>query len=651
MMFGPGDAGKSTVVRSTRIAFSSKNFDEFIRTEASEVKRLVKKNIVESVLVLHEQAKKLYPKEYYNLIEQMGEHKFTKRPLMNLILKGALDVNISPMKADIILSFWNSDLIQKVWNEHRSEFYIHDNTAEFISRCKEIIGDDYKPTQGDFLKYRQETHELEEFTLEMLTGKKKEKKKIKILDCGGQTNHQEVYKSKQVFRDYANQSTVLFVVIPVGDLETEERTGCVTQGFQILCSLLKTSNQAVVVDDEKSCFGFKWTSRNNTSFINLNRQAIVVFLNKKDVLDKAIEKSGHEKLVNNWFKAAIANLDSSDQPQEEVSMLRKAICESKDANPLNAALFFFNIVQRLAKTRERMSIAAGGQFESAAAVVASHSTATDTNDCYIMKWIMETSLEAFTCSMVDDLGFYYGEKKEDGVSHYDSKSVELVLEIYEGLKKSVCDTEERARLFDIIKEEIHKNYLTPVKVDVKAVYEEAAAYAAAYAATYGPTHETTKQAADGATITQAHGEAFKAAFNPSRSRKSQKVNEAMRRLNGGDKIDKDISWLAGVVDNWLQKPRTSSLCSCLETFEPPTEEEFYLLYTRRFPDVLRRRYSNKPLNPDELRRRCLNKPLNISAASSDETLPPGDSGSGKGSTQPDEGPSNFSVFNPMSIKI
>jgi len=621
MMFGPGAAGKSTVVKSTRIAFSDKSFDEFIREDASEVTRLIKKNIVESVLVLHEQAKKLYPIEYENLIKQMGLHKATKRPLINLILKDALDINFSSTKADLILSFWKSDIIQKVWNDHRSEFYIHDNTSEFISKCDKVIRDDYKPTKADFLKYRQETHDLEEFTLEMLTVNKrkkkikilemltgnKRKKKIKILDCGGQTNHQEVYKSKQVFRDYADNSELLFVVIPVGDLESEERTGCVTQGFQILCSLLKTANEDVRVDDDFICFGRKWwTDRNVRRTINLSRQAVVVFLNKKDLLDEAIKRTGEENLVNNWYKAATANLDSSNRPPEEVSFLRDAISKSRNANPSDVAKFFFDIAQHLAESRrEAISITEAGRVESAAAVVAFHSTATDTNDSSLMKWIIEkASGLVLALSLLEDLGVSM-DVSGDPATLYgsDSQSVELVLEIYETLKTKEQSPEERIDLLDSISSNVVKNYLLPLKMDLNKVYK--------------------------LTFTGGQKNAIQ------KSEVSRKFEEAVRPLTAGNSDD---------VKRWLA-----------EVAECPSNDEFLVLYMSRFPGELRRRY--RKLLPERAGTGALVKASTASIASTATTTTTAttkgtpsagsDSESGEES-QADE--RNFSVINPMTIQ-
>jgi len=606
MMFGPGAAGKSTVVKSTRIAFSAKSFDEFIREDASEVTRLIKKNIVESVLVLHEQAKKLYPIEYENLIKQMGLHKATKRPLINLILKDALDINFSSTKADLILSFWKSDIIQKVWNDHRSEFYIHDNTSEFISKCDKVIRDDYKPTKADFLKYRQETHDLEEFTLEMLTGNKR-KKKIKILDCGGQTNHQEVYKSKQVFRDYADNSELLFVVIPVGDLESEERTGCVTQGFQILCSLLKTANEDVRVDDDFICFGRKWwTDRNVRRTINLSRQAVVVFLNKKDLLDEAIKRTGEENLVNNWYKAATANLDSSNRPPEEVSFLRDAISKSRNANPSDVAKFFFDIAQHLAESRrEAISITEAGRVESAAAVVAFHSTATDTNDSSLMKWIIEkASGLVLALSRLEDLGVSM-DVSGDPATRYgsDSQSVELVLEIYETLKTKEQSPEERIDLLYSISSNVVKNYLLPLKMDLNKVYK--------------------------LTFTGGQKNAIQ------KSEVSRKFEEAVRPLTAGNSDD---------VKRWLA-----------EVAECPSNDEFLVLYMSRFPGELRRRY--RKLLPERAGTGALVKASTASIASTATTTTTAttkgtpsagsDSESGEES-QADE--RNFSVINPMTIQ-
>ena len=401
MMFGPGLAGKSTVVKAVRIIYSGKPFEEFIADQRDLVAKLIRKNIVESVNVLCEQAEKLFPAEFAALIKDLQ---------LNLISRKALSVDFTSKQAKIIQALWNSELGQKVWSQ-REEYEIHDNTIKYLPKCDVVSKDDYSPTQEDYLLAREETKLLTRCTVE-LPKKDGKESLLEIMDCGGQTNHQEIYKGNPLFKEFSQEACLLFLVIPVGDLLDERRTACVTKGLRILQSLLSTN------------------AKDRNKEADFKRKVVVVFLNKMDKLNAAVDKMGASPLLEYWHNAALNNLGS-----KEADLINAINSSRRDVGGVED--YFNKVVNFIIKQHRPTS--------NDAATLIKSTTATKTQDSSVFQNIIDRSIDLALFTIIQDVGAVDEEMNMAAQTGLSSGDIEL-----ENLRNKLKpNLEECYKRFDI----------------------------------------------------------------------------------------------------------------------------------------------------------------------------------------------------------
>jgi len=421
LMFGPGQAGKSTIVKSLRFILSGKSsFKEFLedRGEKERVRMQMRINIVEAVHCLCVQAQKHLTLEEFEAQRQDLS--------LDLIMGDSLKAQFSTKQARVIKAFWESHLGKRIWQLRNEKNYeIHDNANEFIPKCDLICRNDYEPTLDDFLLYRQETKFLEEFKLEM-SETSENRRFLQIMDCGGQANHQQMYQSEKSFRDFSQEASLLFLVIPIGDLGKESEKKCITDGFLILDSLLsadlfvhKTGKDGKPKIDEDG----KPKIAESVSF---QQKVIVVFLNKKDKLRELVEHTGAQRLLDNWRADAVKNLNSkmddvkTAKEADSIKVLLQAIKENDQnvSTADDAEQFFKNLVERVCK------ISSKGKRK--AAVRSNLTSAIEPDEAYLIKFIAEQSFELSIGSALQDSGFYAEDLDIADEAKLDFKGVESV---------------------------------------------------------------------------------------------------------------------------------------------------------------------------------------------------------------------------------
>lgn len=286
MMFGPGNAGKTTLVKALRLALCKPPV--FGDDELTHFHNVAIANVIESAAILAKHAEKLYPEEYNELKKHLSDLDSIKQ-------EGSVITN---KRATTIEAFWKSELCRKVW-DRRLEFDVHlnDNTKHFLPMASKVRDENYTLTNLDILMVREETKLLSQYKLKTSQSKLKT---ISILDRGGQENHQKEYelKDSKLFRKYADDAQFLFVVIPIGDLFEEEKNGSIVKGLRILNSLLEISAKT---NDGVWC---PWSQ--GKEYVNFKNKGILVILNKQDKLPSG---QGVETHLSNWVQAAKSRSD------------------------------------------------------------------------------------------------------------------------------------------------------------------------------------------------------------------------------------------------------------------------------------------------------------------------------------------------------
>jgi GTPase SAR1 family protein len=329
MMFGPGNAGKTTLVKALRLGLCTA--PAFSPEELTHFRNVAIANIIESTTILLGQANIMDPivhmdPMYIELKESLNKE--------TLDLKEIIEDNweiITQRQAYIIETFWKSKFCANLWKRKR-EFNVHmnDNTSHFLPRASMICDRTKMLSNADILMVREETKLLSQYELKTSSSFLGT---ISILDQGGQENHQEEYERKdsKLFQKYVDGSDFLFVVIPIGDLLEEEKSGSIVKGLRLLNSLLETSSK-VNKPSLSLC-------PSEVLYATFKTTGIVVILNKVDKLTVVTDGD-----LSDWLRVA--------KSRKDCDPWLKGVLESHENEKElkgGAATFFFNVVESVQK--------------------------------------------------------------------------------------------------------------------------------------------------------------------------------------------------------------------------------------------------------------------------------------------------------------
>ncbi|KAG7100073.1 guanine nucleotide-binding protein subunit alpha [Marasmius oreades] len=170
LLLGPGDSGKSTIVKQMRIIHK----DGFSDSELAMYAPIVYRNLLDSAQAIIVMMRKL----------TLDCETSSNRALADKIADYELDKSNSPVLsseiAEAIHYFWQDPVVAKIMDEHGSEFYLMDSAFYFFSEVLRIGSPQYIPNETDVLRARQRTTTISEtrFTMGQLS--------IHMFDVGGQ---------------------------------------------------------------------------------------------------------------------------------------------------------------------------------------------------------------------------------------------------------------------------------------------------------------------------------------------------------------------------------------------------------------------------------------------------------------------------------
>ena len=360
MMFGPGNAGKTTVIKAIRKGFGvdvTKEEDN----DPKKIKGAMKKNIVESTIILIEQAKVLFPDDYAKAVDLHVLEQATMKWKKDIIT-----ATITSSDAKAIETFWCSPLGENVWNARDSfDTPIHDNTKKFLPKVSAIVRSDYVPNLMDILLVRQETINRDIRPASLPSTQEEscccftvdQRRILEIQDCGGQVRHQRAYRSDDDFIKFSRESDLLFCVVPIGDLAEERINECITYGLRIINDILKTVPDLDLIVSASTKQGVVPVQVNSLELkngVDFRKKPILIFLNKLDKLEERVNKSSKEKILEDWLIAAKQNAkkygeSSGDDVRwlDELLEFAQKLLEKPSLDKFDACGFFKAIIDQI----------------------------------------------------------------------------------------------------------------------------------------------------------------------------------------------------------------------------------------------------------------------------------------------------------------
>lgn len=244
LLLGAGESGKSTFVRQMRIIHGSGYSEKDKRSFVQEIHKNV--FVAMECLVIAMEKLKI---PYSNSVNVEKASQFVN-------YNYSTDAVLNKQIAAIIKDFWNDEGVKECYNR-RSEFHLNDSAKYYLDEIERIASPGYLPTEQDILRARIPTTGITEYTFTM------EKVVFRIVDVGGQRSERRKW-----IHCFENVTSIIFLVAINEYDQMLYETNCDNRLKESL-ALFKT------------IITLKW----------FERSAVVIFLNKKDLLEEKISIS------------------------------------------------------------------------------------------------------------------------------------------------------------------------------------------------------------------------------------------------------------------------------------------------------------------------------------------------------------------------
>jgi len=243
LLLGSGSSGKSTFAKQMKLLF----MEGFSDKEAAVFADVICLNILKNMKALVLGADRM---GYVLSAENMPAADDLRNSTIQLS-----DVELTKDRSNAIQGLWKDEAIRKTL-ERVSEIQFDDSAVYFFNNLERIASDKYRPTNEDILNLRARTIGIVETNFVF------KKMNFLLVDVGGQKNER-----KKWIHSFQDVTAILFV-LGTSDydllLEEDMTTNRMTDALKLFNDVVNN----------------KWFARTN----------IVLFLNKKDLFAKKIEK-------------------------------------------------------------------------------------------------------------------------------------------------------------------------------------------------------------------------------------------------------------------------------------------------------------------------------------------------------------------------
>ncbi|CAG9538873.1 unnamed protein product [Cercopithifilaria johnstoni] len=246
LLLGPGECGKSTILKQMRLLHTSGFTDE----EINQQKTVIYNNIVQGMASILRGMKK------FDIPFENPDRTVDARIVIDTFKSYIESEPLTPTLIAALKKLWADKQVRKNVHERGSEFHIAESTAYFLDSIDRISLPDYKPTQKDILLSRIKTTGIVEVKFKI------KNVNFRIFDVGGQRSER-----KKWIHCFEDVNAVIFIA-------------AISQYDQVLFEDENTNSMIESIRLFESICNSRW-------FINT---AIILFLNKKDLFAEKIKR-------------------------------------------------------------------------------------------------------------------------------------------------------------------------------------------------------------------------------------------------------------------------------------------------------------------------------------------------------------------------
>uniref|UniRef100_A0A0R3RK32 Guanine nucleotide-binding protein G(I) subunit alpha n=1 Tax=Elaeophora elaphi TaxID=1147741 RepID=A0A0R3RK32_9BILA len=280
LLLGPGECGKSTILKQMRLLHTNGFSDD----EINQQKTVIYNNIVQGMACILRGMKKL------GIPFENPERDVDARIVIDVVKSGNESEPLTPALTAALKNLWADKGVCKDAYERGNEFQMTESTAYFLDSVDRVSFPGYRPTERDILLSRIKTTGIVEVKFQM------KNVDFRIFDVGGQRSER-----KKWIHCFEDVNAIIFIA-------------AISQYDQMLFEDETTNRMIESLRLFESICNSRW-------FINTS---IILFLNKKDLFAEKIKRVS--------IKIAFPEYDGPQTYDDSIRFIEEKF-EALNANP------------------------------------------------------------------------------------------------------------------------------------------------------------------------------------------------------------------------------------------------------------------------------------------------------------------------------
>mmetsp|Transcript_1530 Transcript_1530/g.1846 ORF Transcript_1530/g.1846 Transcript_1530/m.1846 type:complete len:376 (+) Transcript_1530:334-1461(+) len=187
LLLGPGESGKSTLLKQMKLLYGKKDTMNEPKVQA------IRMNVVTNMIKLL-----LASEAFVPLADEKLQGDASELLKLNAIPQE--DWVIKPALGDVMMRLWQDEGIRETWEKYQNRIQVPENLPYFLDSVERIFDSNYRPNQGDWLRVRVRSSGVYEEVLTL------DNAEFHIWDVGGQRNERRKW-----FHIFDKVHVVMFV--------------------------------------------------------------------------------------------------------------------------------------------------------------------------------------------------------------------------------------------------------------------------------------------------------------------------------------------------------------------------------------------------------------------------------------------------------